>query len=131
MPVVACQILPPPAEASENMSAEIEGRETEMKRLFARNFTHLLCAVACGGAGLFLSGSVAAQVAPAILMRYPDPRGFALSRNLTPFRPHATTVGGPLWVATFRRMLNWLAMLVRLCGVTCQPHERACFRAGN
>lgn len=22
-----------------------------------------------------------------------------------------------------RRMVNWLAMLVRLCSVTCQPHE--------
>jgi len=50
-----------------------------MKRLFARNFTQLLCAVACSVAGLSLSGSVAAQAAPTTLIRYPNASASAVA----------------------------------------------------
>lgn len=50
-----------------------------MKKPFARNFAHLLCAVACSGAGLFLSGSVAAQPASPTLMRYPNASASAVA----------------------------------------------------
>ena len=60
-----------------------------MKRPFAGNFTHLLCAIACSGAGLFLTGSVAAQGAPTTLMRYSN-----ASANAVAFVAH-----GELWTA--------------------------------
>jgi tricorn protease len=50
-----------------------------MKKRLAGNFAHLICAVACSGAGLFLPEAVAAQAAPTTLMRYPNASAGAIA----------------------------------------------------
>lgn len=72
-----------------------------MKRLLARSFAHVLCAIACSGAGLSFPEFVAAQTAPPTLMRYPN-----ASANAIAFVAHGELWTVPLTGGTAQRLTH-------------------------